>query len=314
MTGDAGKLQTTAGKARAEPTLSLAGVFAPLPTPFTEAGEVAFPQLTSNLERWNQQPLAGYVVCGTNGESVLLGAEERVALVRSVRQEAPAERLVIGGSGMESTKATIALTARMAEAGADAALVITPSYYKRSLTAHALENHYRAVADASPIPVLLYSMPACTGIDLPLDTVVALSQHPNVLGIKDSGGSVSKLGSMVLRCEEGFQVLAGSADFFLGALCVGAVGAVSALANIAAEKVYALLLRFREGDMDGARRMQHALLEPNACVTSRFGVAGLKAAMDMLGMYGGPVRSPLLPLSPAEREEVRRTLQEAGYL
>jgi 4-hydroxy-2-oxoglutarate aldolase len=294
--------------------LPLDGVFPPIITPFTPNGDIEFQHLVTNLDRWNQQPLSGYVVGGSNGEFVSLSSEERVDVIRAVREVAPSNRLLIAGSGMQSTRATIELTHRMAEVGADAAIVVTPSYYKAMMSSIVLENHYQQVADASPIPILLYNVPANTGVDLKVEAVVRLADHPNVIGIKESGGSVAKIGIMVHRTPEDFQVLAGSAGFMLGALAVGAVGVIGALANIAGQELVDILAHFRAGDHDIARTIQLRLVEVNTAVTTRFGIPGLKAAMDMLGYYGGPVRLPLLSLGEEDEKTLRQTLIESGLL
>lgn len=292
-------------------SLSLTGVFPPIPTPFNSDGDIDFDRLQSNFERWNQQPLSGYVVGGSNGEFVSLTIKERVEMIRKSRAAIPADRLLIAGSGMESTRATLDLTDKMAQVGADAAIVVTPSYYKNMMTADALESHYRQVADASAVPIILYSVPANTGIDLPVEAVIGLADHPNVLGIKDSGGNVAKIGLMVHETPERFQVLAGSAGFMLGALAVGAVGVVAALANIAGGKLYELLEYFRAGKIPEASVIQKSLIEVNSAVTARFGVPGLKVAMDMLGFYGGPARAPLLSLTDEEKESLRQIVEKA---
>jgi 4-hydroxy-2-oxoglutarate aldolase len=273
-----------------------------------------FDHLASNLEHWNGWPLAGYVVGGSNGEFVYQTAAERVAVVREARKQVPADRLLIAGSGMQSTRATVDLTARMAMAGADAALVVTPSYYQAKITGELLEHHYRQVAEASPIPVILYSVPANTGVDLPAESVALLAQRPNIIGIKDSGGSLEKIEQMVRETPEDFQVLAGSGGYLLPALELGAVGAVAALACIAGDRLAEVASRFQRGDMEGAKTLQQGLLEVNRAVTAQFGVAGLKAALDMLGLYGGPVRSPLLGLTDQARKKLRVSLERAGLL
>jgi len=295
--------------------ISLAGIFPPIPTPFKANEDIDFNHLRSNLERWNREPLGGYVVGGSNGEFPFLTVEERVEVVRAARQAIPRDRLLIAGSGMESARETIDLTRRMAEAGADVALVITPNYYKARMNVAALEGYFRAVADASPIPVMLYSVPANTGLDMPAQVVINLATHPNILGMKDSGGDVTKFGFIANETRRtGFQLVAGSAGFFLGALSVGAVGCVPALGNIAGGKLAQLLDSFKHGDIESARAIQLPLVEPNYAVTSRFGVPGLKAAMDMVGYYGGPVRSPLMPLATDEHETLRRILVKSGIL
>lgn len=295
------------------PRLDLAGLFPPIPTPFDDSGAILFDRLTENLDRWNGEPLAGYVVGGSNGEFPLLSAEERVAVVRHVRRAAGA-RLVLAGSGAESTAATIALTEAMAEAGADAVLVVTPGYYRSRMSPGALIGHYAAVAERSPVPVVIYNVPANTGVDVPAEVPIELSHHPRIVGIKDSAGDVARLARVAAEAAEGFQVLAGSAGFLLAALSVGAVGAVAALANIAAGSLDEMMRAHREGDVARARSIQARLVEANAAVTTRFGVPGLKAAMDLVGRYGGPPRRPLLALEEGERAALQEVLRRAGLL
>lgn len=288
--------------------LSLHGIFPPIPTPFNPDESLALDHLRSNLSTWAQWPLAGYVIGGSNGEAVSLSVEERVELVARARQVVPNDRLVIAGAGAESTRASIELAQRMAEAGADAVIVVTPHYYRPQLTASALTEHYQRIAEAAPVPVVLYNVPVYTGLDLPVESVRQLAQHPNIVGIKESGGNVAKIAEMVSGTPQDFQVLAGSAGFLLPALTVGAVGCVPALGCLAAASIDELMGADRAGDRDRARELQAGLIEPNAMVTSRYGVAGLKAALDLLGLYGGPVRSPLQPLAEQQRDELRAAL------
>lgn len=293
--------------------LDLTGVFPPIPTPFDDSGAILFDRLEQNLRIWEGEPIAGYVVGGSNGEFPLLSLHERVEMVRRVRQLAP-QRMVLAGSGTQSTAATIDLTERMAAAGADAAIVVTPSYYKGRMTGPVLLEHYLALAERSPIPIVLYNVPANTGVDLQAEAVIELSRHPRIIGIKDSAGDVAKLARMAQESAAGFQVLAGSAGFYLAALAVGAVGAVAALANLAAAAMEGVRSAFAGGEVEVARSRQARLLEINRAVTSRFGVPGLKAAMDLIGRYGGPPRRPLLPLGADDREAVRLALVGAGLI
>jgi 4-hydroxy-2-oxoglutarate aldolase len=292
-------------------SLNLAGVFPPVTTPFQSNGDLALEQLRATLERMNALPLSGYVLGGSNGEFTSLSVEDRLAVTTLARDVTPPGRLLIGGSGMESTRATIALTRQIGAIGVDAVMVVTPGYFKARMSGAALEAHYRAVADAAPVPVLLYNVPANTGVELPQESVARLSEHPN---IKDSGGDITRIGWMVGATRPGFQILAGSAGFLLAALAVGAVGTVSALANIAAHELATIVDRFRTGDRDGARALQHRMIAINSAVTRQFGVAGLKAAQEMLGWYGGPPRAPLLAASDEERATIRRLLGESGLL
>ncbi|XP_038065460.1 4-hydroxy-2-oxoglutarate aldolase, mitochondrial-like [Patiria miniata] len=295
--------------------VDLSGVFPPIVTPFDEKENVNYDELTNNLQRWNSMPLRGYVVQGSNGEYVFLNKEERVEMVRRVRQATPADKLILAGSGCESTRDTIEMSKMMGDAGADALLVVTPFYFKSMMTSEALINHFTKVADNSPVPVILYSVPANTGLDLPVDVAVALSKHPNIIGMKESGGDVTKIGLIVHQTKDNnFQMLAGSAGFFLQSLSVGAVGGVCALANVLGREVCQVQTFFSDGKMEEAMKLQHRLIEPNSAVTKRFGVPGLKTAMEWFGFYGGPVRNPLLPTSEAHKEQLREAFTRNGFL
>ncbi|NXC75998.1 HOGA1 protein, partial [Anhinga anhinga] len=296
-------------------TLNLGGIFPPLATPFSPTQEVDYAQLEGNLYRYASIPFRGLVVLGSNGEYPYLAPRERLEVVSCVRRALPRDRLLLAGSGCESTQATIELTVSMAEAGADVALVVTPCYYRGAMTSAALIQHYTEVADASPIPVVLYSVPANTGLDLPLEAVLTLAQHPNILGIKDSGGDITRMGLMVHKTQqEDFQVLAGSASFLLASYALGASGGVCALANVLGAPLCQLDSLCREGRWQEARDLQHRLMEPNVAVTRRFGIPGLKKAMEWFGYYGGPCRAPLAPLSSPQIEELRETFSVNGWL
>ncbi len=294
--------------------ISLSGVFPPIPTPFDAKGDVAHQALVENLERWNQQGLAGYVVLGSNGEGVLLTDDEKVRVWETARQAIPSEKLMIAGTGCESTAQTIALTRQAAQAGADAALVVTPHYYAPKMTPDSLVHHYRAVADASPIPILIYNVPKFTGVNVDAATIARLAEHPNIVGVKDTSGNITQIADTVRLAGPDFQVLAGSAGFFFAGLAVGAVGGILALANIAPVQAIDIYRLFKEGQWDEAADLQRRMIPVNAAVTAGFGIAGLKATLDMLGYYGGPVRSPLLNLTDGERQALRGILVEGGIL
>ncbi|MCK4765530.1 MAG: dihydrodipicolinate synthase family protein [Candidatus Aminicenantes bacterium] len=292
-------------------TIKLQGVYPPIPTPFDNNGTVAEEALKKNLSFLNRFDLRGYVVLGSNGEFVLLSKDEKLQVLRTAREAIPMNKLLIAGTGCQSTRETIELTKGAAGIGADAALVLPPHYYKKLMTLEVLRTHFFAAADASPIPVLVYNMPACTGIDLDEDTIAALSEHHNIIGLKDSSGNVTKIGALNNRLE-GFQILAGSGSFFLPALSVGAVGGIMALANIAPRECLTLHDHFLSGRTESARELQQKMIPVNAAVTSRWGVPALKAAMDFLGLYGGPVRSPLLPVSPEILTKLKEILNEGN--
>lgn len=296
--------------------IQLAGIFPPVPTPFDSTGEILPQQLAANIARWNSTGLRGYVILGSNGEAVMLTEYEKVALWQAAREAIPRDKLFLVGAGMESTRASIALAKRAAEFGADAAMFITPSYYKGAMKPAALIQHYRAIADASPIPTIIYNMPAATALDIDADTVIQLAEHPNIIGIKDSSGSVAKYAAIVRAVRPDFAVLAGSGGYAYPALCVGAQGAVAALANIAPRECVALYDAFRAGRHNEAHALQLRLVPLNAAVTTRWSVPGLKAALEELqqGFYGGPPRLPLQPLGAADRAALRQVMQQAQVI
>jgi len=292
----------------------LSGVFPPIVTPFASNQSVAWDKLEENVSKLNTEPLAGYLVHGSNGEFCYLDTRERLEMVKTVKSLCSPGKLLLAGSGAESTIETVRMTEAMAAAGADVAVVVTPSYYKGGMTGAALESHYLTVADASPIPVVLYSVPANTTLDLPLDTVIRLAQHKNIIGIKESGGDITKIASIIHGTrDENFQVIAGSASFLLVSLYLGAVGGICALANVLPGPVCQLMSLHKEGRHEEARALQFRLISPNAAVTKQFGVAGLKQSMDWAGYYGGPTRSPLQPLSSAHTELLSKAFLSSGF-
>ncbi len=297
-----------------EEVLRLEGIYPPVPTPFDTEGRVATNALTENLLFLNQYKLRGYIVLGSNGELISLNDRERLQVLEAARAAIPSDKLMVAGTGCQSTAMTVELTRDAAKIGADAVLVLNPSYYKGQMTPGVLLRHFHAVADASPIPVILYNMPACTGIDLSAETVALIAKHENIIGIKDSGGNVVKIGDMRRLTNRDFQVLAGSASFLLPALSMGAVGGVLALANIAPAQCLSIREHFLKGEIDQARDLQVQMIPVNNAVTKGWGVPALKEAMDMLDTYGGPPRLPLLPLSEERKHELKIILREAEVL
>ena len=267
-----------------------------------------------NLQRWNQYDLAGYVILGSNGEAAYLTDLEKTRIWETARQVIPTDKVLIAGTGCESTRQTIALTRQAAQAGADAALLITPHFFGSKMTPDSLVHHYQAVAETSPIPVVLYNVPKFTHLDMDAVTIARAASHHNIIGVKDSSGNITKLANTVRLTGPDFEVLAGSAGFFFAALAVGAVGGVLALSNIAPQQCIGIYRLFQAGQWDEAADLQRRMIPVNTAITARFGVAGLKAALDMLGYYGGPVRSPLLDLAANERRALRQTLVEGGLL
>ncbi|XP_013783326.1 4-hydroxy-2-oxoglutarate aldolase, mitochondrial-like [Limulus polyphemus] len=296
-------------------TLDMAGVFPPITTPFKSNEEISFNDLKDNLEKWKPFPFRGFVIQGSTGEVAYLSEEERVEVVRFARQYITKDKILMAGSGCESTKSTIDMTKKMAEAGADAVLVITPAYFRGRMSENALITHYTKVADESPVPVVLYNATPNTALDLPPEVVIKMASHPNVIGVKDSVGDIAKLSLLVHKTsEQDFQVLAGSAGFLLPALTMGCVGGVLALADALGGPTCELFELYCNGNMTKAKKLQHRLIAPNYAVTKIYGIAGVKKAMDLLGYYGGPTRSPLLPLTNEEEEKLKLYFKDNGFL
>ncbi len=294
-------------------SVSFDGVYPPVLTPF-RGDDVAHDRLASNLRRLNEYPLAGYVMLGSTGEFPMLAESEKERVIATARAEIPRPKLLIAGTGGESTPAAIRLTKRAAELGADAAIVITPSYYKGMMKAPVLIRHYRAIADASPIPVMLYNFPANTGINLEPDTVARLAEHPNIRGIKDSSGNVPQAAEMIRLTPKTFQVLVGSPIAFLPALVMGAGGGILAIANVAPRECCEIWRLAQAGQWAEAREIVYRVSPLATGIAARYGIGGLKAALDLLGSYGGPTRGPL-PVPDADGvEEIKEILATAGLL
>ncbi len=288
--------------------IEIAGIYPPIPTSFDSSGELFPEKMQENLTQLCRFDLAGFLVLGSNGEMVMLSEKEKVRVYETARQAIPSGKVMLAGTGGQSTRETIELAVSAAASGADAVVVLNPFYYKGLMTTSALVGHYHAVAGQSPVPVIIYNMPANTGIDMTAETILAISEHPNIIGLKDSGGNVAKMGEIIAGARSGFQVLAGSAGFLLPALMLGAVGGILALANIAPAQCLDIYHNYLNGDYDSARKQQLAMIPLNNFVTREQGVPALKAAMDQLGLYGGPCRSPVLPLDAKNRELLVRVM------
>jgi 4-hydroxy-2-oxoglutarate aldolase len=284
--------------------MDFSGVFAALTTPFAADDSVAIAHLKQNIQRYNATGLAGYAVQGSTGESVLLSRAEWDSVLVAAKEAASPQKKLLAGTGVESTAETISRTKRAAELGYHAALVKTPYYYKPVYKPEVFIAHYRRVADASPIPVLLYSVPQFTGISLEAPEVAVLAEHPNIVGIKESSGHVQRVGEMIAAAPASFQVLTGGAGVLLPSLAVGAKGAILALASALPEKCAELYELTRRGQLETARELQKNLLRASKLIVSEFGIAGVKFVMDQRGYYGGLPRLPLLPLADAAKKRV----------
>ena len=290
-------------------TMNLQGIYPPIATPFKD-GEVDYAGLAHNTRRWMQTGLRGLLVLGSNGEAAFVDEDEAERTIATVREGVPRDRVLLVGTGRQSTRATIAATARAAKAGADAVLVLTPFYFKAQMTQDALADHYRAVADASPVPVLLYNFTNVTGLNLTPETVAALSAHPNIVGLKDSNGDIAQVAGVVARVPAGFTVLVGSAATLYPAMVMGAAGGIVAVANVVPDVCVRLYDLVRAGKHDDARQLQRRLTPLGNAVTSGYSIAGLKVAMELAGYVGGEVRRPLRPAKPEARDVLQRLYDE----
>ena len=280
------------------------GVFAALTTPYAQDGSVSLPDLKHNVQRYNQTELAGYVALGSTGESVLLTRAEMDGILITVKEAAAKGKKLLAGAGAESTAETIERTKRAAELGYDAALVKTPHYYKPAYKPEVLIAHYRRVADESPIPVMLYSIPQFTGITLGAAEAAALAEHPNIIGIKDSSGNVQGVAEIVAATPPAFQVLVGAAASVYPSLVIGARGAILALACALPEKCVELFDLVRQAHHEKARELQSILLRASKLIVSEMGIAGVKFAMDQRGYRGGVPRLPLVPLHQEQKKRL----------
>ena len=291
--------------------MKLQGIFPPIATPFDHNGEIWKVKVQHNVEKWNRTGLTGYVVCGSTGESVYLTTEEKLQLWEWVAAYAAPEKLLIAGTGVESVKETVALTNQAADLGYKAAMIRTPHYYKALLNNAAAQTlYFRAVADQAKIPVIIYNWPQATGIDIPPDAVVELSHHPNIIAIKESSGNLEKVIQMIREVKTGFQVMVGSAPTLASSLAVGAVGAILAFANAAPYATISIWEAHRTREPQAALEWQTRIGRAAYLVTTKYGVPGLKYAMDLAGYYGGPPRLPLKPLNPPEKREIEDAFQD----
>ncbi len=291
--------------------MKLEGIFPPIATPFDRDGEIYKAKLRHNLEKWNLTGLSGYVVCGSTGESVLLTPEEKMKLCEWTGEYAASGMLLIAGTGMESVRETVDLTNRAAALGYKAAMVRTPHYYKNLCSkAETQKLYFQAVADQSKIPIMIYNWPQATGVDIQSEVVAELSQHPNLIAIKESSGNLEKVMRMIREVKMGFQVLVGSAPTLWPSLAVGAAGAVLAFANAAPHATVTIWEAHRSRDTETAREWQAAIGHAAHLVTTKYGIPGLKYAMELTGYYGGPPRLPLMPASAEARMEIEAAFKD----
>ena len=295
-------------------SVDLSGVLVPCTTPFDPVtGDVDLVGFRANVRSFMAHPVRGIVVGGSTGEAVLLDEDERVLLLEGARDLVPDDRLVIAGTGAESTRATIRRCEVSAGKGADAVLVQPPAFYRGAMMDAALLEHYRAVAAASPIPVIVYQVPLrMSTLELSINLVAELAEIANVVGIKDSRGSLELVGELVDRTPDAFQVLVGSGAALYGGLELGAVGGILGVANLAPGPAAAIHTAQRAGDSAEAGRFQETVAPVHTEIVAALGVPGVKTGLDLLGLRGGDPRLPLRPLPDGKREDVASVLDRAG--
>jgi 4-hydroxy-2-oxoglutarate aldolase len=291
--------------------MNLHGIFPPIATPFTD-DEIDLDGMRSNVTKWMKTGLAGVLVLGSNGEAPMLDADESFRVASAAREGVPAGKTLIVGAGEESTHSTIAAVKRAAKAGADIVLVRTPCYFKNQMTTDLFVRHFIAVADASPVPVLPYNVPVFTGVKMAAEAVATLSSHPNIPGMKDSSGDLTQIADLVTLTPPTFTVLVGSAPTLYPSLCVGALGGIVGAACVIPDLMVQLYDLARAGRHAEALVIQRRITPLAKSVTSTFGAAGLKAAMDLVGYVGGAPRRPLAPATPRIVEIIRGQLAALG--
>lgn len=285
--------------------MNLSGVFPALTTPYAADGSVSVQDIKHNIGKYNATGIAGYVAIGSTGESVLLSRREVETVLIAVKESAAPGKLLIAGTGAESTAETIERTKRAAELGYHLALVKTPYYYKPFYKPEVYIAHFRRVADASPIPVMLYSVPQFTGVALEAPEVGVLAQHPNIIGIKESSGVVQRAAEMLGAVPSSFQILVGSASMMFPSMVLGAVGAILALGSALPEQCVALFEAVRTSNFERARELQTVIVPASKLIVSQCGIPGVKYGMDEAGLRGGLPRLPLLPLHEDQKQAIR---------
>lgn len=288
---------------------NLRGIMLPTTTPFDLNGQILSDAIRDNLRAWNTKGVIGFVVLGSTGERVHLDEGEYLQVIETSRAAVPTDLAFIVGAGQQSTTGTINEIRKAAHAGADAVLVITPHYYRSAINQETLVNYYRAVADASPVPLLLYSMPALTGVKIEPETIARLSEHPNIVGVKDSSNEIAAFDETLKLCPPDFAVLTGNGTILFDALCAGATGGILAVGCVVPQICVEIFRAINAGETDRAAALQSRLTPLATAVTTQFGIGGLKVALDFAGFQGGSVRAPLPSPDESARQKIATLLK-----
>lgn len=279
-------------------------------TPFDDTGSIRYDYFERNVDKYLEAGITGFLVLGSNGESVYLEHAEKLKLIEAARKKVPSSMTLLAGTGLESTQATIELTKEAAGRGVDAVLVKNPFYFKSQMTFDVYFTHYTAIADASPVPIIVYNVPVFTGVPLNAQLVIELAKHPNIRGMKDSSGDVKLISEVVWNTDSRkFPVLAGAAATLFPAMVAGARGGIIALACAAPKATLALYRAFEAGDYKTAGILQRIIAPAAGAVTEKHGIAGLKGAMELEEFQPGLPRRPLLPLKQAQRDDLAQVFR-----
>lgn len=290
----------------------LSGVFAPMATPFKE-DKILFDGLIKNVDKMNRSGLRGYFVLGTNGEYKSLSVAERIEVLKTVAEYRSPDKVLMAGTGMESTKETIEVTLKAAEIGADMVSLLMPHFFAKRMDDDVLTGYILDVAEASPVPVVLYNNPSvAAGVTISPEVIKRVSGHTNIIGLKDS--SKGNFRRYIEAAEEGFYVMAGSANFFLDVLIAGGYGGVLSLANVFPDACAKLYKIFKDGKLEEAKKLNDELVSLNKEVSGSYGVAGVKAAMDLAGFTGGDPRKPIKALTESQKDDLKKKLVEKGFI
>ena len=292
--------------------LQLKGVIPPMITPFRENEDLDYEMHVKNMERWSSDELCGYLVLGSNSETVYLTEKEKLELIRLTVENSGKDRIILAGTGMESERETIRFTNKAAELGIHGALVLTPFYYGGQMSTEALVRYFTHVADNSAVPILIYNVPKFTHVNISPEVVRELSRHPNIIGMKDSVGDVAQLVKFKSVIPEEFNLIVGTASAWYPALTLGIKTGIMALANCMPKECIQVQKAFEEGNDAKARELYLRLFPVNTAVTATYGIAGLKYACDLLDYHGGYVRSPLLMLKDQEKSKLEQIITEAS--
>jgi 4-hydroxy-2-oxoglutarate aldolase len=288
----------------------LMGVYAPITTPFDAKGEVAYDKLIDNMKFYAKSGLKGYLALGSNGENKSLTTEEKTKVLGTIIKHKGANQYVMAGCIFESTKETIEFAKVADGLGADFITLLPPSYFKKEMTDAVLLRYFSDVAESVKKPCLVYNAPQfCGGTVLSTGLIKDLAKHPNIIGVKDSSNAANIEGYL-FAVRDKFNVIPGSANFFMGALFMGANGGVISLANIFPDmtcKLYDLVIAKK---YEEAFKLNEKVIQTNKSVSGTGGVAAVKYAMDLAGLYGGNARLPLLPLGDDTKKKIEDYLKK----